>query len=79
MNLIVASMPMMLIPDEDDVEHGHQNGRLFHQAIPVSDPSAANVPPISKKPTMICCINRPIAPTTTAGVITYSMFSASPW
>ena len=26
----------------------------------------------------ICCIRIPIAPTTTAGVMTYSMFSASP-
>ena len=44
----------------------------------VTVPSAANLPPISNRPTTTVCISRPIAPTTTAGVITYSMFSASP-
>ena len=29
-NLIVASIPMMLIADEDDVEDGHQMATLFH-------------------------------------------------
>jgi hypothetical protein len=35
-------------------------------------------PPALKSPTTISWISRPIAPTTTAGVITYSMFSARP-
>ena len=30
------------------------------------------------RPAVISCISKPIAPTTTAGVITYSMFSAKP-
>ena len=30
------------------------------------------------RPATISCINNAIAPTTTAGVITYSMFSAKP-
>ena len=32
----------------------------------------------SNSPPTISCINRAIAPTTTAGVMTYSAFSASP-
>jgi hypothetical protein len=31
-----------------------------------------------KSPATMSCIRKPMAPTTTAGVITYSMFSASP-
>jgi hypothetical protein len=41
---------------------------LFHQG----------VPEMSKSPATRSCISRPMALTTTAGVITYSMFSASP-
>ena len=41
---------------------------LFHHGEPVT---------LNSETTM-SCIRKPIAPTTTAGVITYSMFSASP-
>ena len=33
---------------------------------------------MSNSPAMMSCVRKPIAPTTTAGVMTYSMFSASP-
>jgi len=46
----------------------HQKGSLFHQGSPV----------MSNSPAMINCMASPMAPTTTAGVMTYSMFSARP-
>ena len=55
-------------PHEDHVEDRPPGTGLFHQGEPA----------MSNSPAMMSCVRKPIAPTTTAGVMTYSMFSASP-
>src|SRR3977135_2859895 len=68
LNRIVATMPRMLMATKMMEKTTNQVTGLFQNGSPDMLNNALTT----------SCISKPMAPTTTAGVMTYSMFSASP-